>query len=113
MKPKIEYRGARRNATRGQKKHTLEYPTLVTEHKAYTRGFAVDLAKNMLNYTSDFSHIKKITGLSIRKMVQLELIEWYHPFKKKIPNPNATKISDAFLEVPDTSISWLRRKWYG
>lgn len=79
-----------------------------SEHKPYTKEYKVDLVKHMLTYLTDFTYIKKITGLSITKMLQLNLIEYYYPFKKYAPNPDSTKLSDSLILVDNTAIKWLR-----
>ncbi len=75
MKKKIEYRAAKRNKTRGLKKIDSAYVPFTSEHLPWTVEFAFDLAKYMLNYCSDLTHIKKITGLTIKDMLQLGLVK--------------------------------------
>ncbi len=88
-------------------------------YKPYSVEYAVDLAKYMLVTSKDFTFVKKITGLTIRDMLHLELIEYYYPYTKKILTEEFIERNKGnivvpqegdWIEVPDTSIQWLRRK---
>jgi hypothetical protein len=85
-------------------------PVFQSKHKPHTKGYAIDLAVHMLKWCKNFTHIKKSTGLSLKRMVQLGLIEYHYPFTKKIANPKAMSIDTAFIEVPDKTMVWLRKR---
>ncbi len=105
-KVKIEYRAERRNK-KSKYDRTSKHLNYVSEFAPYTKEFNIGLARHMLNYCRDFTHIKRITGLSILRMVKLNLIEWYHPYSKVVYK-DSTDIKGT--TVPDINITWLRRK---
>lgn len=82
---------------------------LAVNNHTNLRPYNIELAKKMLTYCSDFTHIKKITGLSIKKMLELKLLEYYYPFKKRVM-PLEKDEDGNFKEEVDLRTMWLRRK---
>lgn len=105
-KVKVEFRASRRNKIKGRKSTDISHPYVFkSEHKPYTKTYAIELAKYMLTYCTDFVHIKYITGLTITNMLRLKLIEYYYPFMKTVYE-NAEDIKGT--KVVNTDIKWLR-----
>lgn len=94
------------NKKKKQKTYIQPIP-FKSKHKSYSKDYAIDLTRHMLTYCTDLTYIKKITGLSLIKMLELKLIEYYYPFKKRVYKENSIV---EFTIVEDTNVSWLRVK---